>query len=59
MLPLILKLVNSIQISDVDKYSTGNLVNNLFFIYFNTFLSQLFYFLGVFRFFGYIYCSLE
>ncbi|XP_027845862.2 endoplasmic reticulum metallopeptidase 1-like [Aphis gossypii] len=26
MLPLILKLVNSVQISDVEKYSTGNLV---------------------------------
>lgn len=33
MLPLILKLVNSVQISDVEKYSTGNLVNNLLFIY--------------------------
>lgn len=34
MLPLILKLVNSVQISDVEKYSTGNLVNNLLFIKF-------------------------
>jgi len=33
MLPLILKLVNSVQISDVEKYSTGNLVNNILFMY--------------------------
>lgn len=31
MLPLILKLVNSKQISDVEKYSTGNLVIPFFF----------------------------
>lgn len=37
MLPLILKLVNSVQISDVEKYSTGNLVNYLF-IYFYKYL---------------------
>jgi len=38
MLPLILKLVNSVQISDVEKYSTGNLVNNLLFIHFYKYL---------------------
>lgn len=34
MLPLILKLVNSKQIADIDKYSSGNLVCHLFLLLF-------------------------
>lgn len=33
MLPLILKLVNSKQISDIEKYSTGNLVYIMHYYY--------------------------
>lgn len=46
MLPLILKLVNSKQISDVEKYSTGNLVIP-FFYQIHIFTKKK-YFLGLF-----------